>query len=316
MNIAATGIVDAHCDVLCKLLTDGAADFAGGSRITASLDRLKAGGVMLQFFAIYIPETMRPFSFEHVLRSVVLHEERVLSQPAIVPVRRRADLGGLAPGRRIGALLALEGVDAVPCEPWAFRLLFDLGVRAVGLTWNNANWAADGALEPRGGGLTRAGRRLVAELGRLGMLIDVSHLSERGFWDAAECAARPLIASHSNVCDACPHPRNLKTAQIDHIIATGGMIGLTFVPSFLAPGGRASADALLRHLEAVCARGGSRNVGFGSDFDGFDTPLAGLEHPGKYGTLRELLLKRYSAEETDGFLGGNWLRFLARELPA
>jgi len=316
LDMEETGVVDAHCDVLLKLLAGEGADFAKGTGVTASLDRLAGGGVMLQFFAIYIPVSMRPFSFEQALRSAALFGERVLSRREIVPVRRKADLRALAPGRRIGALLALEGVDAVPAEPWAFRLLFELGVRSVGLTWNNANWAADGAMEPRGGGLTRAGRQLVAELDRLGILVDVSHLSERAFWDAAACAARPLIASHSNVHDRCPHPRNLKTAQIDHLIAAGGMIGLTFVPDFLAPGGRAAtADSVLRHLEFICERGGASCVGFGSDFDGFDTPLPGLEHPGKYGTLREMLLKRYSAAQTAAFLGGNWLRFLARWLP-
>lgn len=309
--------VDAHCDVLCKLFEHEKADFAKGNGVAASLPRLKEGGALLQFFAIYIPEKFRPFSFEQVLRSVALFAERVAAQPEMVPVRRRSDLNRLVPGEKIGALLALEGVDALPASPWAVRILFELGVRSVGLTWNRANWAADGAGEARAGGLTGAGRRLVAECNRLRMLVDVSHLSERAFWDVAACTRRPFIASHSNVYDCCPHPRNLRAGQIDHMIETGGMIGLTFVPPFLESPGRvrARADSLLRHLDAICARGGRLNVGFGSDFDGFDTPLYGLEHPGKYGTLRDLLLKRYSAEDAQAFLAGNWLRFLSRELP-
>jgi membrane dipeptidase len=311
------GIVDAHCDVICKMLTDEDADFAQGRKVDASLPRLSDGGVALQFFAIYVPDELRPHAFAHILRSAAIFSERILSRPEMVPVRRKADLARVIPGRQIGALLTLEGVDAVPAdEPWAIRILHELGIRSVGITWNHANWAADGAGEPRGGGLTRAGRRLVAELNRLGMLVDVSHLSERGFWDVAGFTERPFIASHSNVQSLCSHPRNLNNAQIDHIIATRGMIGLTFVPYFLVPEGRQAAAAdLLRHLDAICARGGAGCVGFGSDFDGFDTPLPGLEHPGKYGTLRELLLKRYTAADTEAFLGGNWLNFLARELP-
>lgn len=311
------GVVDAHCDAISKMLQDERADFASGRGVTASLARLAEGGVRLQFFAVYLPETLRPHRFEQVLRSIALYGERVLARPEMAAVRRRKDLAGLVPGRRIGALLSLEGVDAVPGEPWAIRLLFSLGVRAIGITWNNANWAADGAGETRGGGLTRAGRRLVAECNALGIVVDVSHLSERAFWDVAECAARPFIASHSNAYDLCPHPRNLKNEQIDRLIAAGGMIGLAFVPFFLVPPAERPARAadVLRHLEFVCARGGHRAVGIGSDFDGFDTPVPGLEHPGKFGTLRDLILKRFPPDVTDGVLGGNWLRFLARELP-
>lgn len=311
------GFADGHCDVISKLLVGDGADFVTGNRMDASLPMLKKGGVRLQFFAIFIPERYRPFDFGHVLKSVAQYIEHVLSQPEMISVRQRFDLARLVPGERIGALLTLEGVDAVPDDPDAWRILYELGVRSVGLTWNYANWAADGIMEPRGGGLTRSGKRLVASLNRYRMLIDVSHLSERGFWDVAESSERPFIASHSNVYDICPHPRNLKGNQIDRLIAGGGMIGLTFVPWFLVPEGdrRATAASLLRHLDAILARGGRFSVGFGSDFDGFDDPLPGLEHPGKFGTLRELLLKHYTEEETEDFAERNWVRFLFRELP-
>lgn len=311
------GFVDAHCDVISKLMTSGRADFVAGTDVTASLPRLRAGGAKLQFFAIFLSDPTGPDDFAKVLRAIAHYERQVLAQPEMMPVRHRSDLAGLVPGRTIGAMLTLEGVDAVPADPAAIQLLYERGVRAVGITWNHANWAADGAGVPDGGGLTEAGYKLVSRCNELGMIIDVSHLSLRGFWDVAATARRPFIASHSNVHALCPHPRNLLNDQIDHLIASGGMLGLTFVPWFLVPSGERPARAadLLRHLEAVCERGGRFAVGFGSDFDGFDTPLPDLEHPGKYGTLRELLLKRYSAEETEDFLAGNWLRFLTRELP-
>lgn len=311
------GFVDAHCDVISKLATSEEADFAAGRGLDTSLPRLLEGGARLQFFAIFLANPAGPDAFSRVLAAIGRYEEQVLSRPEMKAVRRRTDLDALQPGRRIGAMLTLEGVDAVPPDPDAFRLLHARGVRAVGITWNHANWAADGAGVPGAGGLTPLGRQLVDVCRELGILLDVSHLSERGFWDLASVAERPLIASHSNVHALCPHPRNLRKEQIRHLVATGGMIGLTFVPWFLVPPGEraARADDLLRHLEAVCELGGRHHVGFGSDFDGFDTPLPGLKHPGKYGTLRELLLKRYTAEETADFLEGNWLRFLARELP-
>lgn len=311
------GFVDAHCDVISKLMADEQADFATGRGVTASLPKLREGGARLQFFAVFLADPTGPRAFERVLQAIDRYNEQVLSLPEMVAVRHRSDLQALEPGRAIGALLTLEGVDALPADPGTIRLLYERGVRAVGMTWNHANWAADGAGVPDAGGLTALGRELVAVCHELGMILDVSHLSERGFWDVAAMANKPFIASHSNVHALCSHPRNLRDDQIDHMVASGGMIGLTFVPWFLVPAGERPARAadLLRHLEAVCERGGRFSVGFGGDFDGFDTPLPGLEHPGKYTTLREMLLKRYSQEETADFLSGNWLRFLWRELP-
>src|SRR5690606_34269437 len=125
-------------------------------------------------------------------------------------------------------------------------------------------------LEPRGGGLTARGRELVAECNRLGIALDVSHLSERGFWELMERTQDAPIASHSNAKALCSHPRNLTDEQIHAIIKTGGRIGITFVPYFLRAGGGAAIDDVLRHLEHICSLGGAGHVAFGSDFDGID----------------------------------------------
>ena len=311
---------DLHCDALYKMMLDHRLSFAdaggaesGGLDVTA--DRLRAGGVDLQVFAIYLEEplSLRP---ETALRAADLFWEKVLSVPGFRLVRTAGDLDEAERKGEIAALLSLEGADSLRGQWWALRLLHRLGLRLLGLTWNHANWAADGVMEPRGGGLTAAGRQLVRECEALGILLDVSHLSERGFWDLADMAGRPFFASHANARSVCDHPRNLTDDQIRAIIAVDGVIGVTFVPEFLADRGGATIDDVLRHAERVCELGGADHLGFGSDFDGIDRHVAGLEHPGRYPDLAEALLRRYPESMVRQFLGGNVRRFLRKNLPS
>ncbi|CAM3949142.1 dipeptidase [Cohnella lubricantis] len=309
-------IADLHCDVLSKLLTDPTAKFAGADAggLDVTRERLASGGVDLQVFAIYVPNE-RPKTPETALHEAELFGSAVLTAPGMKLIRTAADLEEASRTGATGALLSLEGADSLRGEWWALRLLHRLGVRLLGLTWNPANWACDGAMEPRGGGLTRPGRQLVQECEALGIVLDVSHLSERGFWDLAEAAKRPFFASHSNARSLRNHPRNLTDDQIRALIAVDGIVGITFVPWFLTENEPAKIDDVLRHVEHMCALGGEKHLAFGSDFDGIDRYVSGLEHPGKYPALAEALLARYPEETVRGFLGGNARRFLSANLP-
>ncbi|KRE39915.1 dipeptidase [Paenibacillus sp. Soil522] len=309
-------VVDFHCDVLCKLLIDEDLNFQGNEpgRLDVTYERLKAAGTVLQTFAIYIPQSMNG-RLEPVLESVDRFHQMVLSCEDMIWVRTAQDLDDCVRDGKIGALLSLEGVDGLQGQMSLLRIMYRLGIRAAGLTWNHANWAADGAMEPRGGGLTIKGRRFVEECENLDILLDVSHLSERAFWEVAELSQRPVIASHSNARAICDHPRNLTDAQIEKLIAKQGLIGVTFVPWFVSNAEVVVIDDLLRHIEHICKLGGESHIMLGSDFDGIDRYIEGLTHPGELISLQEALLKRYSEWQTEQFMSGNALRFLRKSLP-
>lgn len=309
-------IADLHCDVLSKLLTNKDVKFSGpdAGGLDVTRERLTSGGVDLQVFAIYVPDD-RPKTPETALQEAELFGSAVLAAPGVKLIRTGADLEEAGRTGQMAALLSLEGVDSLRGEWWALRLLHRLGLRLLGITWNHANWACDGAMEPRGGGLTRAGRQLVRECESLGILLDVSHLSERGFWDLAEAAKRPFFASHSNARSLRSHPRNLTDDQIRALVAVDGIIGVTFVPWFLTDRETAVIDDVLRHVEYMCSLGAEKHLAFGSDFDGIDRHVAGLSNPGEYPALAEALLARYPEELVAGFLGGNARRFLGANLP-
>lgn len=309
------GVIDGHCDVLSKLLQKPHLDFRNDLELDVTLSRLQQAGTTMQAFAIYLSENLEFPSFTHVLRCAELFYTRILCHPEMVAVKTKQDLRFVKDHRRIGALLTLEGVDALQGNLTYVRNLFDLGVRSIGLTWNYANWAADGVREPRQGGLTIKGRKLIKLCDEMGILLDVSHLTEAGFWELLQEAKRPFIASHSNAFKICPNLRNLKDDQIEAIIQNGGRIGLAFVPYFIDTSETVAMTQLLLHIDHICSLGGARHIGFGSDFDGISTYVTGLHHPGDYPAWIELLHKYYKEDEVRGFIGENWYRFYEKNLP-
>ncbi|CAM3931858.1 dipeptidase [Paenibacillus alkaliterrae] len=309
-------IVDFHCDALCKLLLDKELTFKDSKPgiLDVTYERLKAAGTVLQTFAIYIPQSLNG-RLEPILESLDRFHQLVLTCEDMAFVKTSKDLEACLKQGKIGALLSLEGVDGIQGQIYMLRILYQLGLRAAGLTWNHANWAADGAMEQRGGGLTEKGRRFVEECNNLGILLDVSHLSEQAFWDVAEQSSKPIVASHSNAKAICDHPRNLTDEQIKRIIAMKGMIGITFVPWFVSKEDIVTVDDLIRHIEYICELGGEAHIMLGSDFDGIDRYISGLTQPMELPVLRDALLKRYSAQQTEQIMSANALRFLDQHLP-
>ncbi|RED66107.1 dipeptidase [Cohnella lupini] len=309
-------VADLHVDVLCKMLEYPDASWSGAiadARFDVNPERLRAGGVGLQVFALYLPDEI-PSDPESIFRAAELFWSEVLTVRGIKLVRRAGDIEAAIQEGKIGAILSLEGADGLQGKLWALRLLHKLGLRLLGPTWNHANWACDGALEPRGAGFTKAGRQLVTECENLGILLDVSHLSDRGFWELADRAKRPFFASHSNARSIKDNPRNLTDEQIEAIVSAEGIIGVTFVPWFVTSREPATIDDVLRHVEHICSLGGAGHIAFGSDFDGISRHVQGLEHPGRYPDLIEALLKRYPESFVEDMAGKNAIRFFTRNL--
>lgn len=308
-------IFDAHCDLLDKMSLHPELSFKQDSIYAdVSFPRLHKAGVAVQCFAVFVSNRPR-VSFRQLLEGFDTFHNRIANHPGVRHIRTAADVEEAEAEGKLGAILTLEGADGLEGSLVHLRTAFALGVRLLGLTWNYANWAADGVLEPRNGGFTLKGRQLIEECGKLGMILDVSHLCDRGFWELAELSSKPFVATHSNARALCPHPRNLSDEQITAVVSRDGMMGLTFVPWFIKASEPAIKD-ILNHLDHVAALGGKGNAGFGSDFDGVDYHIPGLEHAGNFDRLANELYRKYSAEEADGFLYGNWRRFMVRHLPA
>ncbi|KAA0763117.1 dipeptidase [Bacillus sp. SH5-2] len=300
-------IFDAHCDVLFQLWSaKGKKDFRNDPQLHITFEQLKKRKGSIQCFAIYVPETVAYENrFEVALQMIDIFHSEILSLAGMKFIQTKDDINMLKQDE-IGALLTLEGCEAIGKDAMKLRLFYRLGVRSFGLTWNYANLLADGALETRGAGLTTFGKHIVQELNMLHLWIDVSHLNERSFWDVIEIAKNP-IASHSNCYKFCQHPRNLNDEQIRALIKQNSVIGVTFVPQFLTSERQANITDIVRHIEYICSLGGEKNIGFGSDFDGILETVVDLTAYREYENVVNELYKHYDASTVERFLYDNFV---------
>jgi len=183
----------------------------------------------------------------------------------------------------------------------------------VGLVHSLRNQLADGVADRRtGGGLSELGVQAIEELDRLGMIIDVSHLNDDGFWDVLEQTKNPIIASHSNSRTVCNHPRNMTDEMITALAENGGVMGMNFAPSFVHKTD-ATLEAVIDHIDHIVDLVGPDHVGLGSDYDGIPSTPRGLEDVTKMPDItRELVKREYSREDIQKILGGNHLRLFKK----
>ncbi|TCS92598.1 dipeptidase [Hazenella coriacea] len=312
---------DGHCDVLWRRWDSR---FQNENRdfydLHSSLDvnehYMKEIHQVLQVFATFVPTKVAVGQrFATALAQIDdFYEHIIRDGEKLFPVTTREDIHECSP-QRMGALLAMEGADALQGELSNLRTFYRLGVRQIGLTWNYANEVADGIEEDRGGGLTRFGRQVVEEMMRFQMILDVSHLSVRGFWEVVDVDQLPVIASHSNSLTICQHKRNLDDSQIRAIIEKQGLIGLTYYPPFVHQGNsKVTIAHLLRHVEYICELGGENQLCFGSDFDGIDVKIVGLENVRQVQNLKEALLQRYPESLVQKWAWKNACSFYAKHL--
>lgn len=329
-------IVDAHEDLACHCIEMGR-DIYDPAAVPCmlTLPWLIENGVRLICATLFVPH-----EYPHELRRAKLEEQYALYQswlqryPELLKlVRNRADLQGivssqpLAPGdlsgHPLGMVLLMEGCDLLE-SPAELELWYGRGLRMAGLTWNGVNRYASGCFGD-GRGLSPLGRELLSEFRRLGVILDLSHLTDQGVEDVLSSYDGAVVATHSNSRALCQHERNLTDAQIREIGARDGVIGLNLLASFITTGWQTGnplpqISAALAHTERIAELIGWERVGLGSDLDGGLTPQntpEGIDTIRDVSKLFECLLQR-GLERTAvaGFAGANWRRFFERSLPA
>ncbi|MCG8400966.1 MAG: dipeptidase [Firmicutes bacterium] len=309
-------MVDGHCDTLTAILEQNRDIGRYAPEGQLDLPRMAWGGINVQFFAAFISPRFRDLALKKCLNYIdVFYAVMEKNSGVIAPARNADDILRINTAGKIAALLAVEGGEALAGDLGVLRILYRLGVRALTLTWNGRNELGDGVGEGnRAGGLSLLGCSVVEEMNRLGMLVDVSHLGEKGFWDVAEVSRQPFAATHANCRALCRHPRNLTDGQIEHLARTGGVLGLSFVPGFVHSS-EAGIEQFIRHVDHIASRFGVGCIGLGSDFDGMDEYTPGLRDVTCFPYLAEELLARgYSDNTVSDIMGGNWMRLLKKVL--
>lgn len=305
-------IVDTHCDTVTKIMEKRENLYANKSHI--DIERLSEAGSYVQFFAAFIePVYCQAYAMKRAIQIFDKYFEQLeIYKDSITSCCNYSDIMNAIKNKKVAAVLSIEGGDALQGDLSALRVFYRLGVRSICLTWNHRNEIADGVADAAsGGGLTPFGRDVVKEMNRLGMIVDVSHLAEKGFWDVVDTSKAPIIASHSNAKKICGHRRNLTDEQIMALKDNGGVMGINLCPGFLNDSGKAALKDIIAHIEYIEGLSGPDHIGLGADFDGIDeTPegVEGVQHMERI--LNELQKLNYSQEVIEKLAGGNFLRVI------
>lgn len=288
-------LFDGHCDTILKCYLEG----GGLRRQTGHLDleRRRGKGRWAQFFATFgSPEDMPGRSlWEVFLEEYALFRSEMDANADLVTFcRTGAEAEAAFAAGKTAAFLSAEGAELLDCDLDKLRLAHRMGVRIVNITWNHPNALSGTNAEEQDRGLSEQGRAFVKAMGELGMLVDVSHLSDPGFWDVMEITDRPVVATHSNSRAVFPHPRNLTDEQFTAIINTNGVAGLNMYAGFL--GDDPDFDTVVSHLEHFLALGGENNVSMGGDWDGITSMPRGMSGIQDMEKLYEHLLRRNYSE--------------------
>jgi membrane dipeptidase len=277
------------------------------------LPRLREGGVTAQVFAVfdYWEKIGSERATAQALRMLDAFYQEVEANPgSLTPATAAADVERAKRENKVAGILSLEGAEPLAGDLRLLRTFYRLGVRNIGLTWNYRNQAADGVGVNQPHGLTDFGRDLLREMNRLGVMVDIAHLAPAGVADVLALSAQPVISSHSGACALRSHRRNLTDEQLEGIARSGGVVGVTFVPTFLsASAEKAHISQALDHIDYIARAVGVDYVGLGSDFDGYKGLTHGLEDVTCLPQITAGLLERgYAPPEVRKILGGNFLR--------
>ena len=296
-------ITDAHCDTLRSIGVDHAAP----ESCAVTAQRLAQGGVGLQTFAMFAGGK-GPAGTPYEDGLAMLGAIDKLGVPVYT-----GNFPETAPETPHG-ILSIEGGEMLKGDLKKLEQFDQAGrIRLIALTWNHENEIGFPAKAGPKGHLKPFGRALLQRMDQLGILADVSHLNEDGFWDIYDQMELPPVASHSNCRWLCPVPRNLRKEQVRAIIEKGGFIGINFYTYFLTRRGSSNLEDVFRHIDAICEMGGENVLGFGSDFDGIDSWPEGLANPADFPALLDVLRRHgYTESVIAKIAGENFWNLLKR----
>jgi len=340
-------IIDGHNDVLLRLWKrerdgfDPVKDFTEGvAEGHIDAPRSRAGGLAGGFCAIWIPSEGLVLKEPEADGSYATPLSEPLEQPKSLDIalqvasialrleragawklcRSVSDIEAAEKEGRFAAILHMEGCEALDTDLAALDVFYAAGMRSLGPVWSRNNAFGHGVpfaypMSPdTGPGLTDAGKALVKACNRLGILVDLSHITERGFWDVAEISEHPLVATHSNPHALVPVARNLTDRQLEAVRKSNGVVGLNFAVTMLRDDAREDADTsiavMVRHIDYLVDKLGIDGVAIGSDFDGALIPAGIADAAGLQNLVAALEGAGYGDRELEKICRANWLRVL------
>lgn len=309
-----------HCDTFWMMMRENVEGLQK-NQLAVDIEKMKGVGSLAQFFACFI--YMDEFSgadrytkaYEHALGMIAYAKKHIYyCAENIALATSFEDLQQNWEQGLMSAFLTIEEGGILERDMSRLEHLYQEGIRLMTLTWNYENCigfpnSRDASMMQQG--LKPFGVEVVERMNQLGMLIDVSHLSDGGFWDVLQYSQKPIVASHSNCRSLCNHPRNLSDEMIRALANQGGIVGINFYPYFLHTSGVSCMETIAEHIVHIYRMGGEDAIGIGTDFDGFDEGVSDITHMGQMNLLYETVKRRgFTERQMEKFWGKNAIRIL------
>lgn len=343
-------VFDGHNDTLLKLEVFGCSPnsdefLEGYPRTNIDLPRAKTAGFAGGFFAMWTPSTLEKTDFSHFnpndpINFAEIKQEDALrftdrlmaralrlekaSKDQVKIVTSADEIRTCAANDQMAMLMHIEGAEAIDADFNALEVLYSAGLRSIGPVWSRNNIFAEGVpmgfpgSPDTGNGLSETGKELVSACNQLGVMLDLSHLNEKGFWDVAHLSDAPLVATHSNVHEICNSPRNLTDKQLAAVAESNGVVGLNYNVGFVRPDGARNTDTaledLIRHLSYLVEKLGENSVALGSDFDGCQLPQQIGDVNGNTRLIKSMQEAQFGEALIQKICFDNWCDLLERTL--
>lgn len=308
--------IDGHCDTLSKALDENKSIYKNDLQFSIYNSNKIGGGI--QIMACFVDTKFlknKNGGFNRCNNILQKFYDYQLENKCNILIKNKNDLLKSLNSNNTNIILSIENGSAISENINNVKYFYDKGVRIMSITWNDDNELGCGAHTLYDKGLTKLGENYVEKLNDLGIIIDVSHLSEKSFWDTISISKNPVVATHSNVYNLCNHPRNLKDEQIKAISKSGGIIGICYYSEFLNSTKKGSVKDIVEHIKYIRNLVGINYIGLGSDFDGMsvEKTATGVDNiNGLNNIINELKLQDFSDEEINKIMWNNWSNLLKK----
>jgi len=309
------GFMDMHTDMISRAirLPAGQQGLFDNSRLDVDFKRLSQFAAPVQVFALWCPNDWVASAFDQTNRMIDFFEQEVAKHSDIIEIAHDLnDIKRISGAGKISAILAIEGGEALMGRIENLDHFYNRGVRIFGLTWNRENALGFGRATGSTQGLKPFGLQCIERMNQLGIIIDVSHLNDAGFWDVYNKTTRPYIASHSNIYRVHNRSTNLRDDQIKAIVDRGGVIGINFYPPALTANRNATIGDVMAQFRYLINFGAGNHIVLGSDFDGITTKPIGLNDVSSLHTLADTITFEFGDFMSIKIMEGNFYDFLIR----
>lgn len=297
-------VFDCHCDTITTVMRKNENLYENTGHL--DIKRLKKYQKAVQIFAIWLDKEHIINGYDSTVEAINFFDKEVeINEKYIKKILSKKDIDE----SKVNGILAIEGGEALEGDIQNLFKFYGMGVRLLTLTWNNENELGYGALSGTDKGLTDFGKEVINNMNDIGMIIDISHLNENGFWDVCNITRKPIIASHSNVYDVCRHKRNLKKEQLKAIKELDGVVGLNIYPGFVKKGEDIVMDDLMKHIDYMMNVLGEDRIVLGCDYDGIDTAPTGLEDVSRLNGLFNKITETYGENICNKISYDNMMNF-------